>query len=121
MKKILLVEDTADVLNSLVELLQMEGYEVTSSINGCMAFDKLKLFTPNLIITDLRMPMMDGFSFIEKFKSQEDLKSIPILIFSATATPENEQKSYQLGAVGYLKKPCSTEMLLDSIRSILLI
>ena len=108
MKKILLIEDTLDVLNNLTELLQMEGYEIISAFNGMDAFERLKSNKPDLIITDLRMPHMDGFSFIEQLKLKPILKSIPILVFSANATPENERKVLELGAAGFLKKPCKT-------------
>jgi CheY-like chemotaxis protein len=117
-KKILLIEDTVDVLENLAELLRMEGYEIIPALNGQEAFDKLYIYTPDLIITDLRMPTMDGFTFLEKIKLLPDLKSIPVLIFSANATPENEKRCLQLGAVGFLKKPCNTEFLLESIQAV---
>lgn len=120
-KKILLIEDTIDALENLTELLHMEGYEIMTAVNGSDAFDKLSMYKPDLIITDLRMPKMDGFEFLEKIKLLPDMKSIPILIFSANATPDNEDRSIQLGAVGFLKKPCNTEILLKSIQTILLI
>ena len=118
-KKLLLIEDTLEALENLRDLLTMEGFEVITATNGDEALYKLYLYTPDLIITDLRMPKMDGFAFIEKVKKTDDLKSIPIIVFSANATPENEQQSLDLGAALFLKKPCPTEILLESIHNIL--
>jgi CheY-like chemotaxis protein len=117
--KILLVEDTPDVLESLLELLEMEGYEMAGATNGKAALEKLQTFTPHLIITDLRMPEMDGFTFLRNVKSNPVHNTIPVLVFSANATPENEDKSLHLGAAGFLKKPCNTDRLLEHIQTLL--
>ena len=118
-QKILLVEDTPDVLENLLELLDMEGYEVQGVTNGNEALEKLQTFTPNLIITDLRMPEMDGFTFLKNVKSNPVHNTIPVLVFSANATPENEDKSLHLGAAGFLKKPCNIDRLLEHIQNLL--
>jgi DNA-binding NtrC family response regulator len=115
MKSILLIDDTIDVLENLRELLIMEGYEIGTAINGEDAFNKLVNFKPDLIITDLRMPKMDGFTFLEKIKSMDHLKFIPVLLFSGDAIIEN--MSHQIGAVGFLKKPCNTDLLLTTIQT----
>jgi len=118
-QKILLIEDTPDVLESLLELLDMEGYEMQGATNGREALQKLEAFTPNLIITDLRMPEMDGFTFLKNVKSNPVHNTIPVLVFSANATPENEDKSLHLGAAGFLKKPCNIDRLLEHIQALL--
>jgi CheY-like chemotaxis protein len=118
-KQIMLVEDTIEALDNIKELLEMEGFEIITATNGAEAMYKFYLYRPNIIITDLRMPKMDGFALIEKIKKTEKLKSIPIIVFSANATPENEEKSLQLGAALFLKKPCPTEIILKSIHSLL--
>ncbi|HTJ53053.1 MAG TPA: response regulator [Cyclobacteriaceae bacterium] len=119
MKKILLIDDTVDILENLTEFLSMEGYELITGTNGLDGLEKLNSNTPDLIITDLRMPGMDGFAFIQKIKSQESTREIPVLVFSANATPENEQKSMQLGAIRFIKKPCTVEALLQIIEATL--
>ena len=118
-QKILLIEDTPDVLENLLEFLDMEGYEVQGATNGSEALEQLQNFTPNLIITDLRMPEMDGFTFLENMKSNPVHNTIPVLVFSANATPENEDKSLHLGAAGFLKKPCNIDRLLEHIQTLL--
>lgn len=119
MHKILLIDDTPDVLENLKELLVMEGYAVATAPNGDEALRVLSNYRPHLIITDLRMPGMDGFALLQAVKSNPVLKPIPVLVFSANATSENEDKSLQLGAAGFLKKPCHTEVMLASIQTLL--
>jgi DNA-binding response OmpR family regulator len=119
MKKILLVEDTPDLLANITDVLTMEGFKVISATDGVEALEKLDFVKPDLIITDLLMPRMDGFAFIETIKLNEDLKNIPVLIFSAKATAENEAQGLQAGAIQYLKKPCPTDYLLKIIHNLI--
>jgi DNA-binding response OmpR family regulator len=118
-KSILIVEDTADALALLRELLLMEDMEVICATNGEEAMDKFYLYKIDLVITDLRMPKVDGFALIERIRKKEELRSLPIIVFSANATPENEKVCLDLGASVFLKKPCPTETLLASIQACL--
>lgn len=117
--KIFIIEDTVEILDSLRELLTMEGFEIITATNGEEAMYKFYMYTPDIIITDLRMPKMDGFALIEKIKKTDNLKSVPIIVFSANVSPENESKSLEAGAALFLKKPCMIEMLLQAIRKLI--
>jgi CheY-like chemotaxis protein len=118
-KRILLVEDTLDVLYSLRDFLRLEGFEISIAVDGIDALDALRQNTPDLVITDLRMPNMDGFAFMEKLKKKEELKSIPVIVFSANGAYENEARSMALGAYKFLKKPSSAAVILESIQEVL--
>lgn len=113
MKKILLVDDTPDLLENLTELLRMEDYEVAGVVNGADALHQLTSFKADMIITDLRMPVMDGFMLLEKLKVNSVFSSIPVAVFSANVTPENQTKCFELGAIHVVKKPCSVEHILQ--------
>jgi DNA-binding response OmpR family regulator len=119
LKRILLIEDTPDLLENITDVLRMEGFEVEPAKDGVEALEKLSKYTPDLIITDLLMPRMDGFAFIENVKKQDGLKNIPVLVFSAKATAENEAEGLKLGAVQYLKKPCPTELFVEIIHNLI--
>lgn len=118
-KKILIVEDTIEALENLVDFLRLEGFDVSGAADGEKARRRLDTFTPDLIITDMQMPNMDGFDFIDGVKKIERLQSIPIIVFSANASHENEQKCMQSGAALFLRKPCPNETILESILSVL--
>ena len=118
-KKILIVEDTPDLLQSILEFLIMEGYETIGCLSGKDALKELSDYIPDLIITDLSMPDMDGFQFIERIKENEHLNSIPIAIFSARPAQDNQAKAISFGVTKYIKKPCSPEELLAAIEELL--
>jgi DNA-binding response OmpR family regulator len=118
-KKILIVEDTPDLLQSILEFLIMEGYETIGCLSGKEALEKLSVNKPDLIITDLSMPDMDGFQLIEKIKEIKHLNTIPIAIFSARPAQENQAKAISFGVTKYIKKPCTPEELLASIEELL--
>lgn len=115
MKKILIVEDTVPALKMLRDLLEMEGYEVIPAANGEEALDKFYLYDVDVVVTDLRMPKMDGFQLLERMVKSENLKSIPVIVFSANANRENENKCIEMGAFAFLPKPIPIEKLLDCI------
>jgi DNA-binding response OmpR family regulator len=116
-KKIMLVEDTPDLLENLTDTLRMEGYEVTTATNGIEALEILSAKIPDLIITDLLMPKMDGFTLVKKIKTMQNLHKVPLMVFSAK--PINDKEAGEIGANVYVKKPCAIENLLKSIHEII--
>lgn len=118
-KHIVVVEDTADLRTTIVELLRMEGYLVSYASHGKEALVLLREIKPDLIITDLLMPEMNGFDFIARVRENFLWQSIPILVFSAMPPRENEKKVLQMGANSYLKKPSTLEGLLDAVKKLI--
>jgi DNA-binding response OmpR family regulator len=114
--KILVVDDTDHILKNLTEFLEMEGYSVSTATNGEDGLRILESKKPDLLITDLVMPKVDGFSLIRELRKQERLKLMPILIFSAK--PMEANKIEDLG-VRFVLKPCSLEILLGHIKELL--
>lgn len=117
-KIILVVEDTTDLLTSIVEVLHMEGYEVSHASNGREALSQLSILNPDLIITDLMMPEMNGFDFIGQVRENAKWKGILILVYSALPKNENEKKVLDLGADAYLKKPSTLEALVELVHQL---
>ena len=118
-KQILLVEDTIDLRANLLELLVMEDYLVTESANGEEAVHKMKKNIPDLIITDILMPKMNGFDFIKVVRENAKWKNVPILVFSATPSRENEKKVLELGAIAYLQKPSTLDALVNIVNKLI--
>ena len=113
----MLVEDTPDLLENLTDTLRMEGYDVTTATNGLEALEILSTKIPDLIITDLLMPKMDGFTLVKKIKTMQRLGKVPLMIFSAK--PISDKEANEIGATLYVKKPCAIENLLKSIHEII--
>lgn len=112
---ILLVEDDFDVRDMMTIFLESEGYQVTAVENGQEAINFLKQSrTPNLILLDLMMPVMNGWEFRKRQRQDPNLSKIPVIIISADANIHEE--AIQLGADNYLTKPIEFETLLEVIR-----
>jgi len=119
-KRILIVEDTADLLQTLSEFLVMEGFTVISCLSAKLAIERLEQGEiPDLIVTDLSMPDMDGFQLIERIRGSKSLDHIPIIIFSARSFHENQARAASLGVAKHIKKPCAPDELVFSIMEIL--
>jgi CheY-like chemotaxis protein len=97
----------------------MEGYEVWAYLNGADAINMIRKKTPDLIITDLWMPAMDGFVFIHKVRHELLLNDIPIIIFSAKPSQEFEEKAAALDVHHYIKKPSELETILSTINHLI--
>jgi signal transduction histidine kinase len=118
-RKILIVDDRWENRSVAVNLLQPLGFEVLEAINGKEGLVKAAEYKPDLIIADLVMPIMDGFEFIRKIRSDSLLQDICIIASSASVFEAEQCASIAAGADEFLPKPISADSLLDMIRSLL--
>lgn len=119
-KRILIVDDQEDNRYLLDTLLKGHGYEVVTAVHGQEALDKARQNPPDLIITDILMPVMDGFALCRAWKTDEQLKSIPFIFYTATYTDERDRQfALGLGAEQFIVKPEEPEVFLVIIREIL--
>ncbi|MHC1781402.1 MAG: HD domain-containing phosphohydrolase [Anaerolineaceae bacterium] len=117
MERILIVDDIPENLYFLEVLLKTNGYEVESASNGIQALELVRGTPPALIISDVLMPGMDGFSFCRACKSDHKLKAIPFLFYTATYTDARDETfALSLGADAFVIKPIDPDLLLDLIR-----
>ena len=114
--RLLIVEDDADIRESLGELLAAEGFTVCVADNGRTALDALAIDPlPDVILLDLMMPIMSGEQFRVAQLAEPRIADIPIVIMSAAR--ELTQTAQRLGASGVLKKPIGIEAVVDCLRS----
>ena len=117
---LLVVEDIPNVLELLEVTLRFQGYEVISARNGEEALKILETETPALIITDILMPKLDGFAFVQELRSNPKTMGLPVIFLSATyVTPEDRTFALSLGASRFLEKPIDTEDFLLTIAELL--
>ncbi|MEJ2252007.1 MAG: response regulator [Candidatus Lokiarchaeota archaeon] len=115
---ILLVEDDSAVLTSIQLLLESKGYNVETAFNGKEAIKKIENFEniPNLIISDISMPKMDGYQLLREVSKKPLLSHIPFIFLSGLSSEEDINLAKLLGADDYIKKPFKKEDLLASIK-----
>jgi CheY-like chemotaxis protein len=113
---ILVVEDDADIRESIVEVLEDAGYRVSSAGDGRQALEVLEAASekPRLILLDLMMPVMNGFQFRQEQLARDELAAIPVLVITADANA----KASSLKAAGLLQKPVKIQPLLERIEAL---
>lgn len=117
---ILVVEDVPNVLELLEVTLRFKGYDVVSAHNGLEGMEMVEKFRPVLIITDILMPKMDGYAFVQKLRIIPENRRIPVIFLSATyVTPEDKRFAMSLGATRFIEKPIDTEDFLLTIAEII--
>ncbi|MCB0834378.1 MAG: hybrid sensor histidine kinase/response regulator [Bacteroidetes bacterium] len=114
--KILVVED--DFQNrQLITVYLSRAYDVQTAVNGLDALEKLKTYQPDLIVSDISMPHLDGFGLYDKMKADfPQLRSIPFIFLTAHSDSEKRKHSKEIGSDDFLTKPIEQEELLASIR-----
>ncbi|NQT90545.1 MAG: response regulator [Candidatus Omnitrophica bacterium] len=114
--KILVIDDEADLLETIKFRLESAGYEVLTAQDAVSGIDIAREELPELIIMDVMMPGMDGFEALEKIKEDASTKKIPTIILSCGKEEEEwAKKSLQLGAAGYVVKPFDAKSLLFTV------
>ena len=113
--RVLVVDDEPDNLEVVAETLEFNGAEVTTASNGQEALELLKTFSANLILTDLSMPVMNGWVMRAQVKETPALAGIPILALSAHAIAGDQERALEAGFDGYLTKPVNIHTLTEDI------
>lgn len=113
-KRILIVEDDTSIRELLIELLESEGYSVSSAVNGLEGLKQLQNQNyPNLILIDLMMPVMDGYSFRAEQLKNQTWAEIPTVVMSAEANAKEKLKNYNITA--FLSKPVELDTILQTV------
>jgi len=117
---LLVVEDVADTRN-LVELtLKFKGYRVITATNGQEALEVIKKERPAIIITDILMPRMDGFTLVHRLRVHPETRDIPVVFLSATyVAPEDKNFAVAIGVTQFIEKPIDIDELLSTVSKLL--
>lgn len=120
MTRVLIADDLHQNRYMLEALLKGNGMEVVSTVNGLEALNEARRDPPDLIITDILMPVMDGFELCRQWKADERLNTVPFIFYTATYTdPKDEQLALRLGADRFVIKPQKPAVFIEVIREVL--
>ncbi|MEP6493383.1 MAG: response regulator transcription factor [bacterium] len=117
MSSILLIEDNRDYAATLGSNLEREGYDVAIAGTGVEGLERAKAERPDLIILDLMLPTMNGFTVLQRLRDSGHLT--PVLIMTALGTEEEKLRGFGLGADDYVVKPCGLLEILARVRALL--
>jgi DNA-binding response OmpR family regulator len=113
---IVAADDDPQLLRLVTRNLQLEGYDVVAAMDGQEALDAISTHTPDLVLLDVMMPRMDGFTVTQRVR---EFSAVPILIVTARGQDQDKIRGLDLGADDYLTKPFSVDELLARVRAVL--
>lgn len=116
MATILIIEDSRFTRSSIVKTLKAHGYDVLEADNGARGLAMIDEHAPDLVISDLLMPEMDGFEFLESLRSRGS--TVPVIIMSADIQETTRRRVIELGAKTLLNKPFQAQALIDVLHSL---
>ena len=117
-KLILTVDDSATIRDLLLSELSGLGYRVNQAEDGINGLEMLAIEPPDVIITDITMPRLDGIGFIQNVRGDERYKSTPILVLTTESDPAIKERAKRAGATGWIVKPFDPRKLAEAIRKV---
>jgi len=119
MTKILIVDDETQFVDMMQIRLEASGYEVISAHDGKEGLEKTRSEKPDLIVLDLMMPVMDGYTMLKELRKDEQIKDILVILCTAKSHRDDEDNSQKAGADAYIKKPFESHEFLAKIEKLL--
>ncbi|MEO6213889.1 MAG: response regulator [Vicinamibacterales bacterium] len=114
----MLVEDHTDTRQMYVEFLRAH-YEVTEACDGIAALESVRAHLPDVIVTDLALPRMDGFELVARIRAEERTAKLPVIALSGYSGPEHQARVQAAGTTLVLLKPCMPDALLEALKQVL--
>lgn len=116
--RVLAIDDSRTMRNLLNATLVQAGFEVDLAEDGEDGLTHLERFKPDVVITDINMPRLDGFGFIEAARSRPSGQFLPILVLTTESAPELKERARNFGATGWIVKPFDEEKLVWAIQRV---
>ncbi|MGN6392009.1 MAG: ATPase, T2SS/T4P/T4SS family [Gemmatimonadales bacterium] len=117
--KVLLVEDEEQLRRVMKDLLEREGYIVSEARDGVQALDEVDRHAPDIIVLDLNLPGLDGYSVLRQLRSRPATRGIPVMVLTAKGDEDNEVRVFELGADDFITKPFRARALSARLEAVL--
>lgn len=115
---ILAIDDSRTIREMLRESLFNAGFDVHVAVDGIDGIEKLPEVSPDIIITDINMPRLDGFGVIETVRKRSDFGALPILVLTTESAPDLKERARKSGATGWIVKPFDDAKLISAIKRV---
>jgi two-component system chemotaxis response regulator CheY len=119
MTTVLTVDDSATMRDMLHLALSEAGFDVLQAVDGVAGLEALRTTRPDVIITDINMPRLDGFGLIEGVRRDPEHRATPILVLTTESDPDRRDRARRAGATGWIVKPFEPTKLVDAIRRVI--
>lgn len=116
--RVLAIDDSRTMRNLLRATLKEAGFEVELAEDGEDGLQQMERFGPDVVITDINMPIMDGFGFIEAARARENEQRVPILVLTTESSPTLKARARDAGATGWIVKPFDEQKLVWAIERV---
>ncbi len=117
---VLVVDDSITVRKTTEKVLINNGFDVILAKHGTDGLEQLQLITPDIILSDIEMPVMDGFDFVKNVKNNDKLKHIPIIMITSRTADKHKNYAFELGASGFIGKPFQEKELVNQIKALVI-
>ena len=110
-----MIDDERAILDVVRSILELQGYEVLSADDGSRGFATAQRRSPDVIVLDLMMPVMDGFAVLEALRANERTAGVPVLVLTAIQSGDIEGRCAELGAASFVRKPFEPDELVRAV------
>lgn len=117
---VMVVDDSLTVRRASAKVLERHGFKVVFGKDGADALEQLQVIIPDIILSDIEMPKMDGFEFVRNIKNTNKYQHIPVIMITSRTADKHKQFAFELGANGFLGKPYKEDELINNINQLLL-
>ncbi|MEL7215603.1 MAG: response regulator [Pseudomonadota bacterium] len=117
-QRVLIVEDEANIAESLSFLLERDGFDVVTLSDGASAMDKLNALRPSAVVLDVMLPNRSGFDLLSDIRSSADLAALPVLMLTAKGQARDRERAMEMGANAFVTKPFSNTDIVEQVRAL---
>lgn len=118
-KRVLIIEDDEIILECIGVMLEAEGMEVLSTRSGQQGLELGRTEKPDLVVSDLHMPEVNGFDVLKGLKRNPETARVPFLVITADSSPSVKQRCEELGVDAFILKPFGPDLLMDTVKDLL--
>ncbi len=113
---ILVIDDNDIQLEYMTDLLSQKGFTVKTTTDSMAAVDTMLKTNPKVVILDIMMPRLDGYSILKKMRDHKNLANVPVIIYTGKSFPIDEKKARNLGANSYIVKPVKGSVIVEEVK-----